>query len=86
MFSKVLVLAAGASLAAAATTNTNLQSVFPVPSTTTALAAVKTITGSFDGEMKQWDRNRKPRSIPFHLYISSAEQSFPTLQVNLLST
>ncbi|KAF2654953.1 polysaccharide lyase family 3 protein [Lophiostoma macrostomum CBS 122681] len=59
MFSKFFVITAGASLAAAATTNTNLQSVFPSPSGTTALAAVRTITAgqSLDGGMKQWDRS-----------------------------
>ncbi|KAH8773560.1 pectate lyase-domain-containing protein [Diaporthe sp. PMI_573] len=52
----VAPVAYGAALAA---TNTNLQTAFPASSGTTALAAVKTIAAgqSFDGSMKQWDRN-----------------------------
>lgn len=50
---------ASAALATAAVTNTNLQTVFPVPSSTTHLAAVRTIAAgaNFDGGMHQWDRN-----------------------------
>lgn len=42
-----------------AATNTQLQTTFPKPSGTTALAAAKTIAAgsSFDGGMKQWDRS-----------------------------
>lgn len=56
---KSLSLLAVASLASAATTNTNLQTTFPKPSGTTNLAAVKTVAagGSLDGGMYQWDRS-----------------------------
>ena len=39
-------------------TNTNLQTKFPTATTTTGLAAVRTIAAgqSFDGKMIQWDR------------------------------
>ncbi|KAF2264703.1 pectate lyase [Lojkania enalia] len=58
MYFKVVVAASLAGLAASAATNTNLQTVFPKASQTTALSAVRTIPAgqSFDGEMKQWDR------------------------------
>ena len=44
---------------AAAQTNTNLQTKFPVATSTTHLAAVRTIAAGekFDGRMLQWDRN-----------------------------
>ncbi|CCC05581.1 hypothetical protein SMACR_03570 [Sordaria macrospora] len=56
---KTLSLLAVASIASAATTNTNLQTTFPKPSGTTNLAAVKTVAagGSLDGGMYQWDRS-----------------------------
>lgn len=60
MSSKLLaLLAIAAPMALAATTNTNLQTVFPASSGTTALAAVKTIAAgaTFDGGMVQWDRS-----------------------------
>lgn len=46
---------------AAAATNTGLQSSFPSPSGSTALAAVRTIAAgeAFDGGMMQWDRSRE---------------------------
>ena len=46
--------------------NTNLQTVFPKSSGTSAFAAAKTIAAgaSFDGKMVQYDRNRE--SIIFH--------------------
>lgn len=67
MHSSTLLLAAAAGLAAAhphhehvarAATNTQLQTTFPKPSATSALAAAKTITAGspFDGGMQQWDR------------------------------
>lgn len=62
MISNAALLVAGlAGFAAAATTNTNLQTVFPTATSTTNLAAVKTIAAgaSFDGGMKQWDRSRE---------------------------
>ncbi|KAF2754901.1 pectate lyase [Pseudovirgaria hyperparasitica] len=54
-----IFLVALVSTALAATTNTGLQTTFPSPSGTTNLAAVKTVAAgaSFDGGMKQWDRN-----------------------------
>jgi hypothetical protein len=58
--SRTLFFLAGvAALASAGTTNTNLQTVFPKSSGTTALAAVKTIAAgaTFDGAMYQWDRS-----------------------------
>jgi hypothetical protein len=60
MISNALLVAGLAGFAAAATTNTNLQTVFPTATATTNLAAVKTIAAgaSFDGAMKQWDRSR----------------------------
>ncbi|KAJ4403686.1 hypothetical protein N0V91_006386 [Didymella pomorum] len=68
MHTSAVFLAAAVGLAAAhphndhiarAATNTQLQTIFPKPSGTTALAAVKTIPAgtSFDGGMKQWDRS-----------------------------
>ncbi|KAF2248019.1 polysaccharide lyase family 3 protein [Trematosphaeria pertusa] len=59
MHSQALFVASLVGLAASATTNTNLQTSFPTPSSTTNLAAVKTIAAgqSFDGGMMQWDRN-----------------------------
>lgn len=68
MHTSAILLAAAVGLAAAhphndhiarAATNTQLQTIFPKPSGTTALAAVKTIPAgtSFDGGMKQWDRS-----------------------------
>lgn len=61
MHSKALLVSSLVSLAASATTNTNLQTTFPAASGTTNLAAVKTIAAgqSFDGGMKQWDRSRE---------------------------
>jgi hypothetical protein len=61
MISNALLVAGLAGFAAAATTNTNLQTVFPTATSTTNLAAVKTIAAgaSFDGGMKQWDRSRE---------------------------
>lgn len=40
-------------------TNTNLQTVFPASTSSTAIAAAKTIAAgeSFDGAMKKWDRS-----------------------------
>jgi len=63
MVNKILTILAsslaGLGLAAAAVTNTNLQTVFPTATSTTHLAAVRTIAagGSLDGGMHQWDRN-----------------------------
>lgn len=53
------LLATVATIASAATTNTNLQTAFPKPSGTTNLAAVKTIApgATFDGGLYQWDRS-----------------------------
>ncbi|EGS19487.1 uncharacterized protein CTHT_0049540 [Thermochaetoides thermophila DSM 1495] len=44
---------------AGAQTNTNLQTVFPTATKTTALSAAKTIAAgqTFDGQMLQWDRS-----------------------------
>ncbi|KAI1849644.1 hypothetical protein JX265_007980 [Neoarthrinium moseri] len=59
MFNKRISLLHFVALAAAASTNTNLQTSFPKSSGTTALAAAKTLAASatFDGGMYQWDRN-----------------------------
>ena len=59
MSSRLLTLLTSAALAAAATTNTNLQTTFPTATATTNLAAVRTIAagGSLDGGMIQWDRS-----------------------------
>ncbi|KAK3365412.1 pectate lyase [Podospora didyma] len=58
-FKVLSVLLASAGVAAAAATNTNLQTAFPASSGTTNLAAVKTIAAkaTFDGGMYQWDRS-----------------------------
>ncbi|KAK4234174.1 pectate lyase [Achaetomium macrosporum] len=55
----VLAVLLSAGLAAAATTNTNLQTKFPTATSTTGLPAVKTIAAGqkFDGGMLQWDRS-----------------------------
>jgi hypothetical protein len=68
MISNALLVAGLAGFAAAATTNTNLQTVFPTATATTNLAAVKTIAAgvTFDGAMKQWDRSRA--SFPFQYF------------------
>jgi len=65
MVSNTLLAASLVGFAAAATTNTNLQTKFPTPSATTNLAAVKTIAAgqTFDGGLKQWDRSREYPSL-----------------------
>jgi hypothetical protein len=84
MISNTLFVAGLAGFAAAATTNTNLQTVFPTATSTTNLAAVKTIAAgaSFDGGMKQWDRSRvfppipsniQPRTFPFFFTLTNVE-------------
>ncbi|KAK4221555.1 pectate lyase [Podospora fimiseda] len=57
MHSHLFVLLASTALVTAQ--NTNLQTVFPVATATTHLAAARTIAAgqTFDGGMKQWDRN-----------------------------
>jgi hypothetical protein len=73
MYGTLLVVASSlASLAASASTNTNLQTVFPTATATTHLSAVKTIAAgqTFDGEMKQWDRNRKTQNAISEAHIS----------------
>ncbi|KAK4161591.1 pectate lyase [Cladorrhinum sp. PSN259] len=57
MHSHLVALIASAALVASQ--NTNLQTVFPVATTTTNLAAARTLSAgeSFDGGMKQWDRS-----------------------------
>ncbi|KAK3985312.1 family 3 putative polysaccharide lyase [Cladorrhinum sp. PSN332] len=57
MHSHLLALIASAALVAGQ--NTNLQTAFPTATATTHLAAVRTIAAgqTFDGGMKQWDRN-----------------------------
>lgn len=59
-FHAALAAAYLAAFAAAATTNTNLQTSFPKSSGTSALAAVKTIAAgaSYDCGMVQYDRSR----------------------------
>lgn len=56
---RAVLLVATAALAAAAVTNTDLQTVFPVATSTTNLPAVRTIAAgaTFDGGMHQWDRS-----------------------------
>lgn len=58
-FKLLALLGIAAPVTLAATTNTNLQTVFPASSGTSALAAVKTIAAgaTFDGGMVQWDRS-----------------------------
>ena len=77
MISNALLVAGLAGFAAAATTNTNLQTVFPTATATTNLAAVKTIAAgaSFDGAMKQWDRSRACPSIPSNLQPNTSPLS-----------
>lgn len=77
MHSTALLVAALVGVATSATTNTNLQTTFPKPSTTTNLAAVRTIAAgqSFDGGMLQWDRSREFSSyslLKHHLSIVDA--------------
>jgi hypothetical protein len=66
-FANTLIVAAAALLSTASAApnvnvfearavNTNLQKTFPSPTGTTLLAAATTISGSFDGGMKLWDR------------------------------
>ncbi|GAB1317017.1 Pectate lyase [Madurella fahalii] len=59
MQSTILTILASAALAAAQT-NTNLQTNFPTATSTTHLAAARTLAAgeNFDGRMLQWDRNQ----------------------------
>jgi hypothetical protein len=63
MHSQALFITWLVSIASSASTNTNLQTGFPASSGTTNLAAARTLAAgeSFDGGMKQWDRNRMSR-------------------------
>ena len=56
-FSALVTLVSAALVAGQ--TNTNLQTKFPTATSTTALAAVRTIAAgqALDGKMLQWDRN-----------------------------
>ncbi|KAJ4295295.1 hypothetical protein N0V90_007306 [Kalmusia sp. IMI 367209] len=60
MYSQAVLLTSLVGLAAAATTNTNLQTAFPASSGTTNLAAARTLAAGevLDGGMKQWDRSQ----------------------------
>lgn len=65
MYGTLLIVGSSlAGLAASASTNTDLQTVFPTATETTHLSAVRTIAAgeTFDGEMKQWDRKRKTQN------------------------